>query len=381
MNKHHEQNVQHRILAICFFLGVLLLSSVNAQPTVSIDPAATNADIGDEFTIDIVLKNMDELRGGSVKILFDGAMLDVKSITDGGFLKSFGSTFSFSDYDNDAGWVQYDESILGAGTMASGDGVFCSITFTVIDNGVSALSFDTVDLRNRDNATIDVTTENATVSVGDSGILTKIKVFLEGPYSTENSMLTSLLESDRIPVSSPYSEAPRVVSSVPENITDWILVELRTLSSGAAVVSQSFFLRNDGYIVDMNGQTTDLSFPGLDEGGYYIVLHHRNHISVMSKNSVHLSSSPTGVYDFTTDMNKYYGEQAKLLTSEPTDRYGMFSGDGDSSNDITINDRDNILLNRDSSGYLDGDYNLSGIITIQDAEISIINMNITTNVP
>ena len=48
-----------------------------------------------------------------------------------------------------------------------------------------------------------------------------------------------------------------------------------------------------------------LSLMEFPEGDYYIVIEHRNHLSVMSKNKVTLPN--VTVYDFTTAQDKAYG--------------------------------------------------------------------------
>ncbi|MBN2104879.1 hypothetical protein JW835_12635 [bacterium] len=124
-------------------------------------------------------------------------------------------------------------------------------------------------------------------------VLLACKVFMEGPYQAGTGMRTLLQEAGWIPITSPYSDN-RVVARVPSQITDWVFVELRSTANGTLVAGRSFFLRNDGIVTDDNGITTDLSIPGVSDGYYYIVMHHRNHLSLMSASSRYLTgiSSP-----------------------------------------------------------------------------------------
>ena len=94
---------------------------------------------------------------------------------------------------------------------------------------------------------------NGTLTVGNP-VLVKSKIWLEGPYQTGGSMATILRSDGVMPKTSPYSDE-RIVESIPLDITDWVCIELRSSSSGPAVVKRSFFVRNDGYIVDENGTT------------------------------------------------------------------------------------------------------------------------------
>jgi len=137
---------------------------------------------------------------------------------------------------------------------------------------------------------------------GTSSVLADIKVMLEGPYNGTN-MDTALQDSNFIPLTSPYSEDPRTVTSIPANTVDWILVELRNDANGTAITSKSAFLRNDGMIVGDDGTSKiSLNEPA---GDYYIVVKHRNHLPIMSANKVTLPNSTT--YDFTTSASQSYG--------------------------------------------------------------------------
>ncbi len=157
------------------------------------------------------------------------------------------------------------------------------------------------------------------------GVDLNLKIFLEGTYASGN-MSTALNDSGFIPINQPYNTSPwnhnggELVSDLdaspangtPDffennpNIVDWILVELRTgTAASTKVAERAGFIKNDGTIVGTDG-TSPLRF-GLKDGNYYIVVHHRNHVSVMSANAVALSNASVTNYDFTTGNDKYYG--------------------------------------------------------------------------
>lgn len=124
-----------------------------------------------------------------------------------------------------------------------------------------------------------------------------LSVFLEGSYnSIEHIMNANLI--GKIPLTSPYSENPRRVSSIPNNIIDWVLVELKETINGDAITSKSFLLRNDGKIVADDGINENLSL-NAPQGLYYIVIKHRNHLPIMSSTALELNSTSSSIYDFT----------------------------------------------------------------------------------
>lgn len=123
------------------------------------------------------------------------------------------------------------------------------------------------------------------------------KIFLEGNYSN-GSMSTTLNANGKIPLAQPFGSAPwsyngpESVPSIPNNlIVDWVLVELRTgTAANTSVAKRAGFLRNDGFIVDLNG-ASQLVFPNVDpSANYYVVVYHRNHLKVMSSTPVTLGS-------------------------------------------------------------------------------------------
>ena len=120
----------------------------------------------------------------------------------------------------------------------------------------------------------------------------KCKVFLEGPYDANNQMFTLL----NVPTTSPYSENPRTIDSMPNNIVDWVLVQLRKTPSGNAIVSKSVLLRKDGYLVDDDGTTLEIPLNAPDDN-YYIVIKHRNHLKIMSKTAQSFTSGSLAHYN------------------------------------------------------------------------------------
>ncbi len=159
------------------------------------------------------------------------------------------------------------------------------------------------------------------------GVDLSLKVFLQGNFSTSSSTMTTTLNSNgALPIKQPYNVTPwnhnggELVSdldsspanSIPDfyennpNITDWILVELRTgTDANTKVAERAGFVLNDGTVVGPDG-SSPLRF-GVKEGSYYIVVKHRNHLTIMSKDPVALNNATITSYDFTTGSDKYYG--------------------------------------------------------------------------
>jgi hypothetical protein len=201
---------------------------------------------------------------------------------------------------------------------------------------------------------------------------------LEGAYvAAGDTMTAALAEAGAIPLNSPYAEAPRAAAEIPGNVTDWVLVQLKSGVSDTAVISGSAFLRTSGRLA-----VDGISVPGLSldvsVGKYYIVLMHRNHLSVMSAISVSLSNAGAELVDLSTGADKAYGDGQKQLS---TGTWGMIAGDANVSGTVDASDRSATWNNRNQSGYLGADCNLSGTVDASDRSVTWNNRHKTTSVP
>jgi hypothetical protein len=209
-------------------------------------------------------------------------------------------------------------------------------------------------------------------------ITAHVMVLLEGPY-TDPGMGTALNSSGYLPTHHPYSGSPwnygsaDSVSTLPGGMVDWVLLELRS-DMTTIVGRRAALLLSDGSVVDTNG-TSPVSFPGINKGSYYLVIHHRNHLCVMSAAPVSLNES-SPLYDFTTGSDKYHGTTgaAKDLGSGA---WGMVGGNGDNadqdcfSSDLAIA-RSGILGGL--AGYELGDCNMDGDVFPDDYALSKVNV-------
>lgn len=207
------------------------------------------------------------------------------------------------------------------------------------------------------------TTKGTTVPVYN---VVNCKAILEGAYG--GSQMTNLLQlSDLIPQHHPYSGAPwnysgtEVVSKAPTDSVDWVLLELRTgLHSNTRAGRRAGFLKRDGTIVDVDG-TSQVSFPGIIAGSYYLIVWHRNHLGVMSANTLTINTNSL-LYDFTTGLGQYYGGEAKLKNG----KYTMFAGDYNSDGFIDSVDLAAVDNDQFKAGYLKTDGGLDGFVDSAD---------------
>lgn len=210
----------------------------------------------------------------------------------------------------------------------------------------------------------------AITSVSFSG-----RAYLQGYYGN-GQMSTNLNSNNLIPFAQPYNSPPynytgtEVVSAIPSGTVDWVLLELRSASNESTVIDRKAgFIRSDGTITDING-TPSVSFnaPG---GSYYVVLHHRGHVSVMSASPISLPAS--GTTDFTTSSITVKGSnQLKLVNGA----YVMRAGDFDGSGTVNFSDFVRWLQNNNIlSAYLSVDVDGNGTVNFTDFILWLSNNN------
>lgn len=173
------------------------------------------------------------------------------------------------------------------------------------------------------------------------------KIFLQGAMLNPNPGEENLMRDDlrvlgHLPSISPYSDGASTTNDPfsitgPNAIVDWVWVELRDEDNNTIVAaSQSALLQRDGDVVGLDG-TSALCFkedelnPTALLGNYYVVIKHRNHLGIMTANTIPIGSSHTAtVVDF-TDVNTpiTYGTNAQSTFGMPANKFGMWAGDVD----------------------------------------------------
>ncbi len=195
----------------------------------------------------------------------------------------------------------------------------------------------------------------------------QVKVFLAGAYNTAtNIMSTNLLTNGNLPLTQPYNTAPwnytgtENVASIPNNVTDWVLIELRDAANNNVVIAQrAAFLMSNGNVQDLDG-LSGVQFTGLPTGNYYIVVRHRNHLDVMSAAAVNLPSVLT--YDFTTSANQALAGQQETVGSA----FALYAGDVNGDGIISVYDYNQYVDESANIGYLISDCTLDGNNTVGD---------------
>ncbi|WP_452226113.1 hypothetical protein [Lacinutrix cladophorae] len=169
-----------------------------------------------------------------------------------------------------------------------------------------------------------------------------IKVILQGPIINPTNtglMNDNLRISGYIPLTSPYPDMRVINPSVLNNggtsgtglasndIVDWVWIEIRSAIDNTFIVDdKSALVQRDGDVVDING-LSNIYLEGFTDS-YYIVVKHRNHLSVMTQNPIALSTSNTNI-NFTNNSIATFGSNAQttLLSGQKALWAGNANGD------------------------------------------------------
>ncbi|MBN2201992.1 hypothetical protein JW777_08580 [bacterium] len=226
----------------------------------------------------------------------------------------------------------------------------------------TANSASTIEFITREGNFLD----SAWTAFSTNSVRVETSFFLQAGYDPDTGKLsTALRDAGLVPLQSPYPEDPREVSAIPAGVVDWVLAEIRSTADGPAVDQVSVFLNDDGELVSDLGTTPKFAVDAPD-GDYYLVLRHRNHLPVMSRNKISLAKGNSTLYPFADDSTRYAGKEAAAELE--TGVWGLWGGDIDQDGQITTTDYtawyNSARLG--DSGYLDTDLDQDGQVTTTD---------------
>lgn len=201
-----------------------------------------------------------------------------------------------------------------------------------------------------------------------------LNVLLEGAYTSAGTMSNNLSAANLLPQNQPFfqdpwnyagSEGVDGVNNISPNATDWLLIELRSASDVNQMVAQrACLLLQDGSVLDAITATPGLNFEEVAAGNYYIVVRSRNHLAVLSANTVSLPNSASTPYDFTQAENVAGVNQ---LIAVDVANSALIAGDIDANGIINVSDYNMYIANTAIlNAYNDADCNLDNSVTTDD---------------
>ncbi|MCD4698423.1 MAG: hypothetical protein K8S16_19530, partial [Bacteroidales bacterium] len=218
----------------------------------------------------------------------------------------------------------------------------------------------------------------------------ELTAFLEGPYNGSD-MNTTLNSDGNLPLNQPFNVAPwnyagteSVVSIPNANIVDWVLLETRNADNAASATAATkssryaAFILGDGSIVDLDGSTSSLKFNTYSDTNNFVVIHHRNHLGILSAEDLEYSAG-TYSYDFTTAIDQAYNSGQKNLGGGA---YGMYGGDANADGEVNTADKTTWQGQAGTSGYKSADLDMNGQADNPDKnDLWLNNNNLQSQIP
>ena len=133
--------------------GVLYLEAANLNVTPSKD-----------FMVELKTASISDLKGYSVTLSYDPALLTLQEVIEGAFFSSRGETFFYNHIDGEEGKVLIDCAILGHDLSVSGEGTLATLSFTCLKAGSTSITFGFTDTRDTYDKEIITTKSNAKLS-------------------------------------------------------------------------------------------------------------------------------------------------------------------------------------------------------------------------
>lgn len=232
-----------------------------------------------------------------------------------------------------------------------------------------------------------------------NALLFRAYTLLEGPYipGSGNKMTSELWSRNILQEVIPNEYPLNLMSdiqdllpkAIPDSVVDYAVLEFRKERNGDAAYRLPIFVKYDGRLVDLFGndriRLKDTVNNTQFGGDYYVVLRHRNHAPIVTERPLRITKdNNTLIYNF-ADPALIEGGTTSLKLVDYIDEkfvYAMKGGfipyeqaDLDALMNITMyytNPKywEESWQQFTNLGYIRSDYNLSGIITTKDFNIS-----------
>ena len=162
--------IKNILIGTVLVLMMVTSAGANGVTVVKVDPASQTVAAGDPFHVDVVVVDVDGLKGYAATLNFDPGAMQVTGITEGAFLKTGGTTVPIFSWDNAAGTATF-ASTLGfydPWTTVNGSGTLVTIEFDTYP-GAPADTYDLslmdVEIRDTNNELIPRDVVDGTVTI------------------------------------------------------------------------------------------------------------------------------------------------------------------------------------------------------------------------
>jgi hypothetical protein len=191
--------------------GAVTVVAAQPGPRVWVDPPQLEVAPGEEFLVQVVIEDGENLGGFQFDLVYDPSVLEVKDAALGDFLGSTGRSVLplGPEVDDQDGTTVFGAASFGEPPGADGSGVLATITCVARGAGSSALQLRDVQVLDTQAARGSATLEDGQVVVGGAG----------AAAPTDATATTESPDSGSGATSSPTTESPDPGSGVTSSAT------------------------------------------------------------------------------------------------------------------------------------------------------------------
>lgn len=171
---------------------------------------ATEFEIEDTFTLDLRAENMDNLGGWQADLVFNPAVLNAVAVTEGDFLQESDEQTRFhpGTIQNSTGKITGLYAMRLSGDSVDGNGLLCSVTFTVVGPGECRLTLENFEAGSgRGRSVPSFPPELRIVVEGDETTIPAYDVNMDGQTDVNDILIvTTAMVLKQTPVDNPRAD-------------------------------------------------------------------------------------------------------------------------------------------------------------------------------
>ena len=164
------------------------------SPRFVLSTEATEFEIEDTFTLNLRAENMDNLGGWQADLVFNPAVLNAVAVTEGDFLQESDAQTRFhaGTIQNSTGKITGLYAIRLSGDSVDGNGLLCSVTFTVVGPGECRLTLENFEAGSgRGNSVPSIPPELRIVVEGDETTIPTWDVNMDGQTDVKDILIVT----------------------------------------------------------------------------------------------------------------------------------------------------------------------------------------------
>ena len=128
-----------------------------------LEPANFNITPPENITVELKTASIDNLKGYSVTLSYDPALLSLQEAEESFFLSAGGKTFFYKKADDAKGTILIDCAILGSEAGVSGEGTLATFSFTSLKAGSASIELSLARIRDTCNKEVITTMRNSLI--------------------------------------------------------------------------------------------------------------------------------------------------------------------------------------------------------------------------